>query len=136
MVSYFDCSHRRVIVPGFIWLAILCASSLLPAATRLGARTNAGDTIACRVLEAHSSATPSVSLVVFHHSRTEDAARLATLLRQHADSSVEFQISGGEWQHATVLRLKSCFGRGLLVISTAVAQLKAGDEFILKFPSD
>ena len=91
-------------------------------------------TVECRVLEAHASDQPAASVVVFHQRDKQDQARLASLLREHSETSVEFQPADGNWHKATVFRLKSCFGRGLLLIPEGTAQLKDGDGFLLKFP--
>jgi len=60
---------------------------------------------------------------------------LSALLRQHSGVIVEVQISGGGWQSATVVRLKSCFGRGLLVLPPDAPMPKDGDTFFLRFPA-
>ena len=95
--------------------------------------------VACRMMEVHVSQQPAVSVVVFHQRDKVDADRLGKLLRDAQEGgAVEFQSSaGGEWQPASVARLKSCFGRGLLIVSTAPAggaQLTAGGTFLLRFP--
>jgi hypothetical protein len=45
------------------------------------------------------------------------------------------QIGDGSWQRATVVRLKSCFGRGLLILPPGEPALKDGETFLLKFAS-
>lgn len=90
----------------------------------------------CKVLEAHTSRDPAVSVVVFHQRDKADAERLRALLRQAAEGgAVEIQASeGGEWQPAGIVRLKSCFGRGLLILPSGASPLVAGSTFLLRFP--
>jgi len=92
--------------------------------------------VACRVREAHISHDPAVGLVVFSQRDKADAARLSGLLRNAQDGgAVEFQASeGGAWQPASVLRLKSCFGRGLLILPAGTTRPTEGDTFLLRFP--
>jgi hypothetical protein len=92
-------------------------------------------TIPCRVLEAHTEATLGVTVVVFHHRDDADRERLGALLRAHDGTSVQFRTSDGAAHPATVMRLKSCFGRGLLVFSASAAHLAEKDEFLLSEPS-
>jgi hypothetical protein len=46
----------------------------------------------CRALEAHASALPAVTVVVFHQRDKQDQERLGTLLRQNNGASVELQV--------------------------------------------
>jgi hypothetical protein len=92
--------------------------------------------VACRVLEAHASPQLRLTLVVFHHQDEKDRGRLGSLLRQYSGSSIEFETPSGTRHSATVLRLKSCFGRGLLLFPASAAQLKEKDTFLLRLPSD
>ena len=90
-------------------------------------------TIACSVLEAHTNPELRVSAAVFHQRNKDEAARFSALLKEHADASVEFQTTDGAWHKASVARLKSSFGRGLLLFAADSAQLKEKDTFVLKF---
>ncbi len=92
--------------------------------------------VACRVLEAHTSPQFRLTVVVFHHRDEKERGRLGTLLRERSGATVEFQAADGAWHSATVLRLKSCFGRGLLLFPAGTAQLTDRDELVLKFPAD
>jgi len=98
-----------------------------------GATEVAPTVIACRVLEAHASAQPAATVVVFHHKDKQDQATLASLLRQRSGTRAEVQVGGGEWTGATVFRLKSCFGRGLLILPANATAPKEGESFLLKF---
>jgi len=90
--------------------------------------------VACRALEAHASAAPAVTAVLFHQQNKEDQARFAVLLRQNSGAGIEIQVSGGNWDKATVFRLKSCFGRGLLLLPASEAAPKDSETFLVKFP--
>ena len=91
--------------------------------------------IPCRVLEAHTSLQLGITVVIFHHRDASERARLGDLLRSHSGESVEIQTTDGQWHSATVMRLKSCFGRGLLLFSPDTAKLAEKDEFVLRFSS-
>jgi len=92
--------------------------------------------VVCKVMETHTSREPAVSVVIFHQRDKLDAERLKELLQKSADGgAVEFQVSGAaEWRAAAVARLKSCFGRGLLLLPDGAGQLRPGDTFLLRFP--
>ncbi len=90
--------------------------------------------VACRVLEAKESAQFGVRLAIFHYQNPSDRARLGALLRANDGKSVEFQERAGNWLPATVVRLKMCFGRGLLVYRLSAPPLAKGDQFLLRFP--
>lgn len=93
------------------------------------------DAVACRVLEAHTSQQLGLTVVVFHHREEGERARLTAFLRERSGASVRFETADGKWHDATVLRLKSCFGRGLLLFSAGTAQLAEKDDFVLQASS-
>jgi len=117
-------------------LAALCAATLLCLAAH-GAARQLGDSdaspITCRVLEAHASASPAVTAVVFHQQNRNDQERLASLLRAHSGEQVEIDAGDGKWKSATLFRLKSCFGRGLLLLPADTPTMKDGATFLLRF---
>jgi len=92
--------------------------------------------VACRVREAHTSQAPAAGLVVFSQRDKADAQRLGVLLRAAQDGgAVEFRSGeDGAWQPGSVARLKSCFGRGLLILPAGVTLPAAGTTFLLRFP--
>ena len=91
--------------------------------------------VACRVMEAHTNSTPAVTLVLFHQRDKADAQRLQTLLRGASEKAVEFQATDGTaWQTAQMVRLKSCFGRGLLILPAGGTPLAQGATFELRIP--
>lgn len=107
--------------------AVLCLSAL---GQPLAVDSNV---IACRVLESHASAAPPVIVVVFHQQNREDQARFSALLQQNSGKVVSVQVNGGLWKKASVIRLKSCFGRGLLILSPGAPPLNDGATFLLRF---
>lgn len=103
-----------------------------PAAAAAAAPTE--PLVACRVLEAHTDATLGVTVVVFHQRDDADQARVGAILRAHDGAPVEFRTTDGAPHPATLARLKSCFGRGLLLFRAGSAQLAEKDEFLLREP--
>lgn len=89
--------------------------------------------ITCRVIEAHAAAHPAAVAIVFHQAQKADQPRLASLLLQHAGEEAEVQIGGEARTAGSVFRLKSCFGRGLLLLPADAPPLKDGETFVLKF---
>jgi len=92
-------------------------------------------TIACRALEAHTDDELKIAVVVFHQRDEAQRSQLATLLRGHSGETVEVQAGDGTWRRARLLRLKSCFGRGLLILP-APAPFPERAEFVLRLPAD
>jgi hypothetical protein len=74
-----------------------------------------------------------VTIVVFNQRDKNDHVRLSELLKDQA-GAVEIKTSDGKWHKATVARLKSCFGRGLLFLSGDIQEPKDRDDFLLRFP--
>ena len=111
--------------------AIALCAPLLAAAGQTGAE-DAG-IITCRVMEAHAGAHPAVVAVVFHQAEKADQPRLGSLLREHSGEEAQVQIGAQTLDEVSVFRLKSCFGRGLLLLPANAPPLKDGATFILKF---
>lgn len=116
-------------------LTISVFAATVSIAPSIGARQAAAGTniINCRALESHSSATPPVIAIVFHQRDKQDQPRFAVLLTQNSGSTVAVQSGNSPWVNATVVRLKSCFGRGLLLLSSGSLAIKDGDSFRVKF---
>ena len=93
-------------------------------------------TIACRVLEAHTPPDLGLTVVVFHQRDKSEGPRLGTLLKQHSGARTKFQTADGKSHDGTVLRLKSCFGRGILLFQAGAATLAEKENFVLQFSSD
>jgi hypothetical protein len=91
--------------------------------------------VACRVLEVHTDATLGLTVVVFHQRDDDDRSRVGALLRAHDGAAIEFRTSDGASHPATVMRLKSCFGRGLLLFRAGAATLIEKDDFLLREPA-
>lgn len=93
-----------------------------------------GAAMACRALEVKTAAQMGVALVVFHQAQSSDGERLGELLRENDGATVEFETPDGQVHPATLFRLGTCFGRGLLVFPAGSAQLSKQEQFWLRFP--
>jgi hypothetical protein len=120
----------------FAMLAVSPRPATVAHANSSSPDAGSGDVVACRVLEAHSAAWPGVTLVLFHQRDKQDQSRLASLLKQKSGAQVGVKAADGDWKPATVIRLKSCFGRGLLLFPVGGETPKDGETFLLKFPSE
>jgi hypothetical protein len=118
-------------------LAVALVAVTAAAALEAKARPDSGfETIACQAIEAQAVASFGVQFVIFHYRDLADRGRLGQLLRAHGRTNVQFEVRGGPWRTATVLRLRSCFGRGLLVFAVSGPALARGDDFLIRFPSE
>lgn len=100
----------------------------------LGAQKEAAPgTITCRAMEVFISERVGATAVIFHQSEKADGPRLGDLLLAHSGEEVEFETSDGRRHPATVARVKSCFGRGLMIFPAQEAKLAAKDDFVLHF---
>jgi len=90
--------------------------------------------IPCRALETHTDAGLRVAVIVFHQRDEAARSQLGTLLREHSGEMVEVQGGDGAWRRARLARLKSCFGRGLLMLP-APAPFSNRAEFALRLPA-
>jgi hypothetical protein len=111
---------------------ISCGASLAAHSSSARATQQAatGETIACRALEVHSS--QNFVIVFFHQRDASDRDALGEFLRAHSDAVAQFQSAEGTWHDATVFRIKSCFGRGMLVFSAGAAKINEKDTFALR----
>ncbi len=89
--------------------------------------------IACRVMEVFEAEPPGATVVIFHQRDKADGPRLGELLLAHTGQEAEFAIDAAKARRAKVFRVRSCFGRGLLVFASGEATLAAGDDFVLRF---
>jgi hypothetical protein len=89
--------------------------------------------VECRVLEAHASAAPRVVVVIFHQRQKQDQPRLAALIKQNSGSTASVQLGSAAWTKVTVFRLRTCFGRGMLILPADAAAIKDGDTFHIRF---
>lgn len=89
--------------------------------------------VACVALEAHPNAQPGTTVVLFHQQNRSDQPRFASLLARADRSYVQIQTRQGKWITASVVRLRNCFGRGLLLFPSGAAQLRDADVFNVRF---
>jgi hypothetical protein len=65
-----------------------------------------------------------------------EATWVPSCLLPQRGARAEFETSDGRAHPATLFRLGTCFGRGLLVFPAGSAQLSKGEQFWLKFPQE
>ncbi|MGD0695286.1 MAG: hypothetical protein ABSB82_10570 [Terriglobia bacterium] len=87
-----------------------------------------------RVMEAFNSQLSGATAVIFHQRDKADGPRLGELILAHSGEEVEFETTDGKRHRATLFRLKSCFGRGLLLFPSSKTKLAENDDFVLRFP--
>ena len=121
-----------------IWVALfLFNSSNSGMSGALTAQTDAPPTkpplnaVACRVMESFPDQRLGVSAVLFHQRDKPDGPVLGEFLLAHSGQVAEIETADGRSHQVTVFRVKSCFGRGLLLLPNAV-KLAPKDEFVLK----
>ncbi len=88
----------------------------------------------CRALETHTNAQPAVSVVVFTQRDKPDHARLSDLLKESDSAAVELRTIDGKWHKATLVRLRTCFGRGMLFLAADSGAPHDRENFLLRFP--
>jgi hypothetical protein len=116
----------------FVFACLLLV--LAPLAGAQGTKKEIADgTITCRAMEVFEAQKIGVMAVIFHQRDKADGPRLGELLKVHSGEDVEFETADGQRHTATVARVKSCFGRGLLLFATKEARLSANDDFVLHF---
>jgi hypothetical protein len=123
-------------------LALSVASASISALAHPGqgqqapaAPTGGSSVVACRILEIHANKEPGVVLVIFHQRDKKDQPRFAALLKQSTGGAIQIRPTGAQWQSAQVVRLKSCFGRGLLILPAGTTALKERADLLVKFPA-
>jgi hypothetical protein len=112
-----------------IGLGVLLALSLLAVAQE-NQHADAV-TIACRALEVHTDPQLKTAVIVFHQRDQAQASELAVLLRDHAGEMVEVQGDDGGWHRARMERLKSAFGRGMLMLASP-SPIGERSQFLLR----
>lgn len=118
----------------FVCVAVLAVPSLL--AHQSASPANPVSELAivqCRVLEAHASGSPAALVVIFHQQVKKDQPRLSALIKANSGSDAEIQIGGAAWTKAPIFRLRTCFGRGMIILPAERAALKDGDTFRIRF---
>ena len=112
----------------------IVALSLLVAPVLLGQKPTRDMTINCRVMEVFVAERVRATAVIFHQRDKADGPRLGELLLAYSGEEVEFETADGRRHRATVARIKSCFGRGLLIFAAGEAKLVEKEDFVLRFP--
>lgn len=105
---------------------------LVPAA--LAQKEAREETVRCRVMEVFVSERTGTTAVIFHQRDKADGPRLGELLLARSGEEVEFEMPDARRHRATVARMKSCFGRGMLLFATSEAKLAEKDDFVLRLP--
>src|SRR5579884_1812015 len=113
-----------------LWSLILCFGLAAIGSANGVADSTVSSVIACRVMEF------GISIAIFHYRDAAERDQLGTFLRRYDGTTVEFQAKNSAWQRATLLRLKTCFGRGLLIFPVSEAHLARGDELMLRVPRE
>ncbi len=90
--------------------------------------------IICKVMESFEEGRLGVRAIVFHQRDKADGPRLGSLLLTHSGEEMELETTDGRRYRATVFRVKSCFGRGLVLVPTSKLKLGEHDEFTLRLP--
>jgi hypothetical protein len=88
----------------------------------------------CHALETHTNAQPAVVVVVFTQRDKPDHARLSDLLKESDSAAVELRTIDGKWHKATLVRLRTCFGRGMLFLAADSGVPHDREDFLLRFP--
>jgi len=117
------------------WLGFAILVLLAPAfAIGQSEQHPASVTIACRALEVHTDSELRVAVIVFHQHDQAQSSELAVLLRDHSGQMVEIQGDDG-WHSARLERLRSCFGRGMLMLP-APSPIAEHSQFLLRVPGE
>ena len=116
-------ASRFIYIPLVILLLAITAppASEAYAAQQATAPAHQSNSIACRVMQRHADKEHSTVLILFHQRDKPDQSKLKEFLLQHDGATIQIQIGAGEWQKATVWRIRNCFGRGLLVLPDTAA---------------
>jgi hypothetical protein len=77
-----------------------------------------------------------VRAIIFHQRDKADGPRLGSLLLAHSGKEMELETKGGQRYRVTVFRVRSAFGRGLVLVPTSKLKLGEDDEFTLHLPGE
>lgn len=129
---------KRVVLQRFLFLIVFVGVAPNPffAAPRSQAprSTATPNLVTCRILEVHANKDPGVVLVIFHQRDKQDQPRFAALLKQSNGGAIQIRPAGAQWQTVPVIRLKSCFGRGMLILPAGTTSLKEHADLMVRFP--
>jgi hypothetical protein len=115
---------KAIPLAGMLLALALIASAQKPATT---------DTVNCRAMEVFVAHKLGTTAVIFHQRDKADGPHLGDLLKAHTGEQVEFETADGRWHGATVERVRSCFGRGLLLFASSEGKLSAKEDFVVRF---
>lgn len=87
--------------------------------------------VLCSAMEVFTDQRLSVRAIVFHQANKTDGPRLGSLLADHTGEAMELRTAEGQRCRATVFRVKSAFGRGLMLLPLSAPALAAHDQFRL-----
>ncbi len=126
---------RMLLIKIALWLCVTTAFGAQTSGATATAQSNteAALTIKCQTIEVFVAEWPGASVVVFHQRDKADGPKLGELLKKYSGQEIEFETADGKTHRATVERLKSCFGRGLLVFASDEANLGMKEDFVLHF---
>jgi hypothetical protein len=113
---------------------VLAGLFLLLVSTAVAQKQSGQEGIKCRVMEVFVAERLGTTAAIFHQRDKVDGRRLGELLLAHSGAEVEFETRDGQRHQAKVVRMKSCFGRGLLLFAARDAKLAEKGDFILRFP--
>lgn len=123
---------------------LVCAFIFMSISSKAMAQTGAGTAspqpeepgaliVTCRTMEVFVAKWWGASVLIFHQRDKADGPKLGELLKKYTGQEVEFETGDGKRHRATVERIKSCFGRGLLIFAADEASLEVKEDFILHF---
>lgn len=96
---------------------------------------SAGHSINCRAMEVFVAEEAGATAVLFHQRDKAEGPKVGEFILAHSGERVEFETADGKRHRATLFRVKSCFGRGLLLYSSRDVKLSEQDEFVLRLPA-
>ncbi len=76
-----------------------------------------------------------VTGAVFHQADAAERAPLAKFIQENSGKTIEFETADAQVHSATLFRMKSCFGRGMLVLRSGDAHLAERSTFTLRLPA-
>ena len=90
--------------------------------------------IICSVMEAFDEGKLGVRAIIFHQRDKADGPAWEPCFWRTRAKRWSWRRLAGQHYRATVFRVKSAFGRGLVLVPTSQLKLGAHDEFTLRLP--
>ena len=117
-------------------LAILLSGRFQGAQVQQGPESKAENRgIICKAMEAFDDGRLQVRAIIFHQRDRADAPRLGAFLLAHSGEETDLETSNGQRYRVIVFRVRSAFGRGLMLVPTGKVKLDARGEFTLFLPA-